>query len=182
VVVRLKFEILKQWITLLGLGGVVGTVVALLVKAVLERRTQDHEHQWQEERERRDRTQDTDRATYNHRLTILVREHLAAFIRTGRWPTDEEDLRHLLASLSQQTYEHFLDPAVNQGWVELVATSVELARRRLSSEIEESDIYDYNQLRTDWEDACKRSFGPLPDTPEELVLRHNQRESESTGT
>ena len=61
----MKFEILKQWITLLGLGGVVGTVVALLVKAVLERRTQDHEHQWQEERERRDRTQDTDRATYN---------------------------------------------------------------------------------------------------------------------
>ena len=39
--------------------------------------------------------------------------------------------------------------------------SVELASQRLPREISESDIREYNRLRTDWEDACKGSFGPL---------------------
>jgi hypothetical protein len=181
VVVRVKFEVFTRWITVLGLGGTVGTIVGLVVRAALERKTRDHEHQWQDAKERRDRALETDRATYNQRLTILVREYLASFIRTGRWPTDEEDLRWLLASLSQQTYEHFLDPAVNEAWEALVKASVELASRRLSSEIPESDIHDYNQLRTEWEDVCKRSFGPLPPVPEELVLRRNLHDSASAG-
>jgi hypothetical protein len=175
----MRFETFREWIPVLGLSGVIGTVVALVVKAILERKAQNHEHQWQEEKELRDRTQDTDRATYNQRLTILVREHLAAFIRTGRWPTDNEDLRQLLASLRQRTYDHFLDPAVNQGWEMLVRKSVEFASYRLSNRITESDIREYNRLRTKWEDDCKRSFGPLPPTPEDIVLRHGPRDSTS---
>ncbi len=175
----MTFETLREWIPALGLGGMAGTVVALVVNAILERKSQNHEHRWQEEKELRDRTQDTDRATYNHRLTILVREHLAAFIRAGRWPTDEEDLRRLLASLSQRTYEHFLDPAVNQGWETLVRKSVAFASRRLSNRIAESDVREYNRLRTEWEDACKRSFGPLPPTPEDVVPRQHSRDSAS---
>ena len=179
VVVRMKFETFREWIPVLGLSGMVGTVVALVVNAILERKSQNHERQWQEEKELRDRIQDTDRATYNQRLTILVREHLAAFIRTGRWPTDEEDLRRLIASLSQRAYEHFLDPAVNQGWEILVGKSVEFASHRLSNRITELEIREYNRLRIEWEDHCKRSFGPLPPTPEDVVLRHDPRDSAS---
>jgi len=169
----MTFETFREWIPVLGLSGIIGTVVTLVVKAILERKSQKHEHQWQEEIELRRRTQDTDRATYNQRVTILVREHLAAFIRGGRWPTDEADLRRLLASLGQRTYEHFLDPAVNQRWEILVRKSVELASHRLSDGITELDIRDYNRLWADWEDDCKRSFGPLPPTPEDIVLRRN---------
>jgi len=162
----MTFETFRQWITVLGLSGLVGTLIALVVKALLERKSQDREHRWQEEKERRDRAQDTDRATYNQRLTILVREDLAEFIRTGQWPADQEDLRRALLSLRQATYEHFLDPTVNEGWELLVRKSVDLATRRLSNRLRESDIFAYNRLRTEWEDACKRSFGPLPAPPE----------------
>jgi hypothetical protein len=177
----MTFEMFRQWFAVLGLSGLAGTVIALVVKAFLERKSLDREHRWQEEKERRDRTQDTDRATYNQRLTILVRENLAEFIRTGQWPTDEADLRRLLASLGQGTYEHFLDPIVNQGWEILVAQSVELASRRLSNCLREADIFEYNRLRTDWEDSCKRSFGPLPAPPEDVVPPHEPRASVSGG-
>jgi hypothetical protein len=175
----MTFERFREWIPVLGLSGMVGSVVALVVNAILERRSQNNEREWQEEKALRDRIQDTDRATYNQRLTILVREHLAAFIRTGRWPTDEADLRRLLASLSQRTYEHFLDPAVNQGWETLVRKSLEFASHRLSNRITELEIREYNRLRTEWEDDCKRSFGPLPPTPEDVVLRQAPRDSAS---
>jgi hypothetical protein len=175
----MTFEMFRQWFALLGLSGLAGTVIALIVKSLLERKTQDREHRWQEEKERRDRTQDTDRATYNQRLTIMVRENLAAFIRTGKWPTDEADLRRLLASLNEGTYEHFLDPIVNQGWELFVAKSVDLASRRLANRLGESEIFEYNALKTEWEDSCKRSFGPLPAPPEEFVPRHEPRASSS---
>ena len=74
----MTFETFRQWFAILGLSGLLGTVIALVVKALLERKSQDREHHWQEDKERRDRAQDTDRATYNQRLTILVRENLAA--------------------------------------------------------------------------------------------------------
>ena len=175
----MTFETFRQWITVLGLSGLVGTLIALIVKALLERKSQDREHRWQEEKERRDRAQDTDRATYNQRLTILVREDLAEFIRTGQWPADQEDLRRALLSLRQATYEHFLDPTVNEGWELLVRKSVDLATRRLSNRLRESDIFAYNRLRTEWEDTCKRSFGPLPTPPEGAAPSPEPRASAS---
>lgn len=175
----MTLEVVRDWVALLGLGGLIGTVVTLIVKAIIERKSQDHEHRWQEDKERRDRTQDTDRATYNQPLTIQVREPLAAFIRTGEWRADEGDLGRLLDSLGQRTYEHFLDPVVNQLWERLVAKSVEMASLRLSHRIRESDIREYGRLWTEWQDACKRSFGPLTAPLEHGMPRQELREAAS---
>src|SRR5215831_18108426 len=116
----MKFEVFKNWITLLGLSGMVGTVIALILKAVFDRKSQESEHRWQDERALQGRTQDTDRATYNQPLTILTREHLATFVQTGEWSMANGDVRQVLAGLSQGNYEHFLDPVVNQAWEQLV--------------------------------------------------------------
>src|SRR5512145_1046945 len=104
----MPFEMFKDWMTLLGLSGVVGAVFVLIVKAVIDRTAQNREHRWQDERLLRDRALDTDRGTYNQPITIVVREHLAEYILTGVWFSEDEELRKLLAGLSQRTYEHFL--------------------------------------------------------------------------
>jgi hypothetical protein len=161
----MNIEQMKDWITILGLGGVVGTVITLIVKAILERKSQEYRHDWQQRRERHEKRVETDRATYNQRLTILVRENLAAFVRSGKWFSDEADLRRLILSLGQGTHEHFLDPHVNRLWEALVAKSAELAAKRLAIGISELEVREYNRVRNDWEDAAKRSFGPLPATP-----------------
>ena len=171
---------LQDWSAFLGLTGVVGTVLALFVRAVIDRKSVDHEHQWLDEKERRDRSQDTDRATYHQRLTVLVREPLAEFIRTGEWTSDEADLMRTLTALRQRTYEHFLDPEVNQAWERLVRKSLALAARRLMLRIEEAEIRDYNRIRAEWDDACKRSFGPFTMKPEESP-RAGPRDAASGG-
>ncbi len=172
---------LQNWIAILGLGGMASTVMALIAKAVIERKSEQYRQRLAEEKERRERRQETDRATYNQRLTILVREHLAAFVRSGEWPTDGDDLRRLLRGLRQRTYEHFLDPEVNRAWELLVATSVELATRRLEDRIGERDVAEFNRIRTEWEDACKASFGPLPATPDLPTPRHTRLDFDLTG-
>ena len=156
---------IKEWIAVFGLGGVAGTLATLVVKAILERKSEDYKHSWQEKREAKGKRVETDRATYSQRLTILVRENLAAYIRSGRWFTDEDDLKRLVLSLSRGAHEHFLDPEVNRAWLALVSKSVELAARRLTTGIQELEIREYNRIRNEWEDAAKRSFGPLPATP-----------------
>ena len=166
---------LKEWIAVFGLGGIVGTVITLIVKAIIERKSEEFRHHWQEERETKNKRESTDRATYNQRLTILVREHLATFIRSGRWHSDDDDLRQLVMSLGQGSYEHFLDPKVNEAWKTLVSKSVELAARRLTTGIGEAEILEYNRLRQEWEDAAKRSFGPLPESPGVLSPRRMPR-------
>ena len=103
---------------------------------------------------------------YGRRLTTLVQLNLATFIRSGKWWTDEEDLRRLVLSLEQGTYENFVDPAVSATWVKLVATTIVLARKRLAGTITPEDIQEYNEIHRAWEDAAKRSFGPLPETAE----------------
>ena len=72
----------------------------------------------------RGRSQDTDRATCDRRLTALVRVHLAEFIRTGEWVSEQADLIRVPTSLRRRTYEHFLDPVVNAAWEDPVAKSV----------------------------------------------------------
>lgn len=169
----------KDWMTLLGLSGVVGTVLVLIVRAVVDRKLQNNEHRWQDERLLRDRALDTDRATYNQPITILVRVHLAAYIRTGEWSAEDEEVRKLLAGLSLRTYEHFLDPVVNRLWEDLVRKSVEFASLRMVGRIGATEIREYNRLRTEWEDACKRSFGPLPALPEEFTPRPDSQDRAS---
>src|SRR5437667_9364689 len=107
---------------------------------------------------------------YGRRLTTLVQSYLATYIRAGKWWTDEADLERLVLSLEQGAYEDFLDPEVNDAWVMLVAITTRLARKRRAGTIAPEDIGEYNEIHRAWEDAAKRSFGPLPE-PVELVPR-----------
>jgi hypothetical protein len=91
---------------------------------------------------------------------------LAAYVRSGgRWWSSEADLRDLILSLDSGTCGHFMDPAVEVAWVHLVETTVELAKKRLAGCISYSDVQTYNAVRHAWEDAAKRSFGPLQEIP-----------------
>ena len=172
----MQFEEVKQWATVLGIGGIVGSILTLWVKAALENRTEERRKRREDESKTRDNRIDTDRATYNQRITILIRSNLAAYIRSGKWYSDEEDLKRLVASLAQGTYEHFLDPAVNDLWMGLIRKSVQLANKRMVTGLAEADIREYNRIRREWEDSAKRSFGPLPETPGFPVPRHTPRD------
>ena len=67
---------------------------------------------------------------------------------------------------------------MNRAWEALVARSVKLTTRRLADRITGSDIREYNRIRLKWEDACKRSFGPLPATPQ-IAPRQISRDPDS---
>lgn len=156
-----------QWGTLVGwIGGVLSTVIVLLVKASIEKRKEDRTAKRAFENRDQDKRSDQDRLTYNHRITVLIRIHLATYIRSGKWWSDEEDLRRLVASLENDTNEHFIDETVDSLWETLVGVTIELARKRLDGRIEEQDVQRYNKIRRDWENAAKLSFGPLPETPD----------------
>src|SRR5206468_1185207 len=104
--------------------------------------------------EDRDKRSESDRLTYKQRVTVLIRVHLATYIRSGKWWSDERDLRQLLESLENGTYEHFVDESVDALWNGLVACTIELARKRLDGRIEETDIQRYNEIRQEWERAA----------------------------
>ena len=166
----------REWIGLLAGGGVIGSILTLVFRSMLAEKREEKRRLRQDERETRDKRIETDRATYQQRITVLVFANLAAYIRAGKWFTDEDDLRRLVASLAQGTYEHFLDPVVDSTWCDLVRLSVELANRRASrGQLDASEIRDYNTVRQRWEDAAKRSFGPLPPTTEIPIPRRTPR-------
>lgn len=153
------------------------TALMLILKAHLEARKEDRVVQRATSLERSRRHVETDRAVYSHRLTTLVRLQLATYVRTGKWWSDVEDLERLLASLEQGAYEDFIDPEVNALWIRLVAKTIDLARKRRTRLIAPWDVRLYNRVHRAWEDAAKRSFGPLPETPE-MVPRIARRRAE----
>lgn len=164
-----------DWATIFGwISGIVSTLMILMLKAELGARRDERRTRRATSLDDRRRRIETDRGIYAHRLTILIRSNLATFIRSGKWWTDEEDLRRLLRSLEDGAYEDFLDPEVNDAWQALLARTLELAQQRLAGKLSSSDIQEYNALHRIWEDAAKRSFGPLPETPD-LVPRLNAR-------
>lgn len=153
-----------EWGTVIGwIGGVASTAIILVLKAHLETRKEERRSRRATSLDDRQRRIETDRAIYRRRLTTLVRTNLATYIRSGRWRTDENDL---VRSLARGGYEDFLDPEVNARWVRLIARTVELARKRRDETIAPVEIEEYNELHRAWEDAAKRSFGPLPETAE----------------
>lgn len=166
----MNLEELEAWAAMLGLGSMTGTVLALIVKAVIDRKNERYLLRLEEERKRGERIQETDRVTYGQPGTVLVHEHLAGFIVSGEWSGSGDDLERLLTRLSQGTYERFLDPVVNREWERLIHKSMELATRRLANELDSRDIRAFNLLRSRWQDACKRSFGPLPATRTRMPL------------
>jgi hypothetical protein len=137
----------------------------LLLKAWLRDWTEERKARREESREDREKRVQTDRTTYNRRLAILIRCHLATYVRSGKWFTDDRDLRKLLTDLENGTRERFLDRDVDVLWQALIDRSVLLARKRTTNRITPGDIQEYNGVRDAWEDGAKRSFGPLPETP-----------------
>ena len=161
--------------TLLGwVGGVLSTAIVLLLKALIEKRKEERRARRAIENQDRDKRSESDRLTYRQRVTVLIRVHLATYIRSGRWWSDEQDLRGLLGSLGNGTYEHFVDESVDAPYMKLVECSIELAKKRLDDRIDEQDIQRYNEIRQQWERAAKLSFGPLPETPDLAQPRYGR--------
>jgi hypothetical protein len=157
-----------QTIAATMLSSAVGALFAFYFKDWIEQR-RDQRATARESRRLRIRT---DRATFNQRLTVLIRQQLAAYVRRGKWYTDTDDLRRLLADLDNGNHEHFLDPEVNRLWQKFVRKTVALAHRRLAGDITALDIRFYNLIRKDWEDAAKRSFGPFP--PDRVLVNRSR--------
>lgn len=138
-----------------GVGGLIGSVVTLLVKDRLSRQA-----------EHRKQRIETDRATYQERLTRLIAANLCALIRSDRYREGErEDLAELIQSLSDgDCRQRFLDPRVQKAWAELVEKSAEYGWKRLSGVITEPDIADYTRAWERWQLLARESFGPFPES------------------
>jgi hypothetical protein len=156
-----------EWGTLLSvLGGIVSTAVVLILKSHLEARKDERRNRRAQGLVDAQRRIETDRAIYRRRLTTIVHSHLATYVRSGRWWSDDADLDQLLTGLEQGTYDDFVDPVVQAAWAQLIAKTVELARKRRAGSLKPQHIREYNVAHRAWLDAAQLSFGPLPEVPE----------------
>jgi hypothetical protein len=153
-----------------GIGTAIGSAVTLLVRHQLVLRT-----------ERRRRRIESDRATYEHRVTRLIAANLCALIRSNRYRDGErEELEDLIQELSDGAHvNRFIDPRVQEVWARLVRESAECGWRRLAGLITEQDIADYTRVWQEWMIAAGESFGPLHETDRPVMRR--SRRAESTG-
>jgi hypothetical protein len=137
-----------------GGGGVVGSLLTLLLKDHLARRA-----------ERRKRAIATDRAIYQERMTRLIVANLSAFIRSNRYRAGErEDLAVLIQELANGAHRRrFLDPKVREAWIHLVRKSVECGRLRLTATITERDVAEYATIWEQFMNAARIAFGPVPE-------------------
>lgn len=137
-----------------GVGTVFGSVVTLLLKHALVRRS-----------EQLRRRIATDRATYEQRTTRLIAANLCALIRSDRCRDGErEDLADLVQELSDGAHrERFLDPKVQAAWSHLVDKTAECGWLRLGEVVTERDIAEYTEAWETWLRAARESFGPLPE-------------------
>lgn len=151
-------------LSVFGTGTVVGSAVTLLLK-----------HQLVHREERRRRRIETDRATYQERMTRLIAANLCALIRSNRhFDGERAELADLVQELSDGAHrERFLDPVVRAAWVRLVKVSAECGWRRLTDVITEQDIADYTAAWEAWLIAARESFGPLPETDRPRMRRSN---------
>lgn len=144
--------------TAFGAGTVVGVVVKHFLGLMTEKRRQRVE---------------TDRATYQERMTQLISANLCALIRSDRYREGErEELAELVQELSDGTHRvRFLDAAVQKAWAKLVRKSAEYGWRRLSNVITETEIADYTRTWEEWLAAARESFGPIPENDRPLLRR-----------
>ena len=151
-----------------GVGATVGSVVTLHVKHELTRRS-----------ERRRQRVETDRATYQHRVTRLITANLCALIRSNRYRDGERDeLAELVQELSDGAHQKlFLDPKVQVAWALLVKKTAEHGWRRLTGVVTERDIADYTRAWEAWLTAARESFGPLPESDSPLLRRVREASS-----
>lgn len=111
----------------------------------------------------RKRRMETDRATYDDRVTRLVRGNLGSFIRSNRCRNgDLESLTELVGELTNGAHrKRFLDKEVQTAWALLVDKSVECGRLRLDGTIAEQQIATYVKVWERFINAAKASFGPV---------------------
>mgnify|MGYP001446287055 CR=1 FL=1 len=145
-----------------GVGTAAGSVVTLLLEHNLIRRS-----------ERRHQQIETDRATYQHRMTRLIAANLCALIRSNRYRDGErEELAELVQELSDGAHrERFLDRKVQEVWERLVKKTAECGWLRLTDRVTEQDIADYTRVWEAWLTAARKSFGPLPESDRPLMRR-----------
>ncbi len=138
-----------------GAGTVVGSVITLLLKHYLIRRSERHR-----------RRIATDRATYEQRVTRLIAGNLCALIRSNRCRRGErEGLADLVQELSDGAHrELFLDPKVQAAWLRLVDKTAECGWLRLGEVVTERHIAEYTEAWEAWLHAARESFGPLPES------------------
>jgi hypothetical protein len=149
-------------VSALGVGTVFGSVVTLVLKHHLDRRS-----------ERQKRRIETDRATYQERMTRLIAANLCALIRSNRYREGErEELAQLVQELSDGAHQvRFLDAKVQAAWVCLVKKSAEYGWRRLTDVVTERDIADYTRIWEAWLTTARESFGPLPESDRPVMRR-----------
>ncbi len=148
---------------LFGLGAKLATtVVSVLFAFYLKDWLDERRDRRKERREYKLNHMNTDRDAYAHRGTVLVRVNLVGYIGRGGWAAGIEDLERLLQNLDHGNHEHFLDSSVEAAWIKFVQKSVVLARQRRSGPLSPADLSSFHHIRTDFEEAAKRSFGPLP--------------------
>jgi hypothetical protein len=137
-----------------GVGTMVGSVVTLLVKDHLIRKA-----------ERRRQRIETDRATYQERMTRLIAANLCAFIRSNRYrECERQGIAELIQNLSDGEHQQcFLDEKTQAAWTRLVKLSAECGWRRFTNVITEQDIAEYTRAWEEWLIAARDAFGPLPE-------------------
>jgi hypothetical protein len=148
--------------TAFGVGGIVGSVVSLVLKHHLDRR-----HEWLRRRI------ETDRATYQERMTRLIAASLYAYIHSNRYRDGEkEELEQLIQELSDGAHQvRFLDVKVQAAWALLVRKTAECGWRRLADMITDQDVADYTKTLDTWLIAARVSFGPLPENDRPVMRR-----------
>jgi len=153
-----------------GLAGMLATsIVGALFAYYLKDWLDERRYRRKERREYKKNHMNTDRDAYAHRSTVLARVNLVGYIGRGIWPAGPEDLQRLLQNLDHGNHEHFLDETVDSAWKKFLQKSVVLARQRASGPLSSAELESFHRIRADFEDAAKRSFGPLPKS-EPVVL------------
>ena len=148
-------------LTAFGLGNITGSIATHF----LSRRAEEQR-----------RRVETDRATYERRTTVLITTTLAAFIRSNRFrESDREALAELVQNLGAgQHRQDFLDPRVRKAWGRLLDQSAGCGWKRLAGTITEMEIAVYVRAHEAFDNAARRSFGPLPELSESPTVRQDE--------
>ena len=124
----------------------------------------------------------TDSATYERRSTVLISTSIAALIRSDRCRDHGRgELAELIRNLGAGEHrDDFLDTRVKRAWVRFLELSAECGCKRLAGRITELEIDAYTRAREEWQEAARRSFGPLRESLDHPVMRQSDRRRAST--
>ena len=148
-----------------GVGGILTSLVTLLVKDSLDRRKGNAS-----------RKRAADVATYQSRIPIRLRSDVAAYIGSGRFKDDRhlDDLRELLEYLNRAPRRPFLHSEISDAYGRLIDATVALFPKRLDSTIRDEDVRSHNMILQELENTARRFLGEIPETIQ-VEWRHEPR-------